>query len=128
MMSFIIYQLWAAFGIAVFTIIYFLLFRKETFYRFNRIFLVSSLILSLVLPAIHLTPFQSGTGLLPVAIKSVPVMANKVYAPGIEVRETFHFLPLLYWIIALLMTLYLVYQLTGILTLIRRQTVHSEEG
>ncbi len=127
-MSFLIFQGWAAFGIAVFTIIYSLLFRKETFYRFNRIFLVSSLILSMVLPAIHLAPLPSGTGLLPVAIKSVTVMSNKVYAPGIQARETFHFLPLFYWIIALLLTLYLVYQLTGILTLIRRQKVHSEDG
>ncbi len=58
MMSFLLYQLWAAFGIAVFTGIYYLLFRKETFYRFNRIYLVSAVILSMILPAIHLAPFS----------------------------------------------------------------------
>ncbi len=96
MMSFLVFQLWAAFGIAVLTGIYYLLFRKETFYRFNRIYLVFSAILSMILPAIHLAPFQSDKGLLPVAIKSVTVMAYKVYTPGIEAKQTFHFLPLIY--------------------------------
>ncbi len=127
-MSFLLFQLWAAFGIAVFTGIYYLLFRKETFYRFNRIYLVSSAILSMILPAIHLAPFQSDKGLLPVAIKSVTVMAYKVYAPGIEAKQTFQFLPILYWTIALLLTAYLVYQVAGVLALIRRHTIIDEDG
>jgi TonB family protein len=128
MMSFLLYQLWAAFGIAVFTGMYYLLFRKETFYRFNRMYLVSSVILSMILPAIHLAPFQSDKGLLPVAIKSVTVMAYKVYAPGIQAEQTFHFLPLLYWTIALILTGYLVNQVAGILALIRSHTIKDEDG
>jgi TonB family protein len=128
MMSFLVFQLWASFGIAVLTGIYYLLFRKETFYRFNRIYLVSSAIIAMILPAIHLAPFQSDKGLLPVAIKSVTVMAYKVYAPGIDTKETFHFLPLIYWTIALLIASYLVYQVAGVLTLIRRHTVIDEDG
>ena len=128
MLSFLLYQLWAAFGIAVFTGIYYLLFRKETFYRFNRMYLVSSVVLSMVLPAIHLAPFQSDKGLLPVAIKSVTVMAYKVYAPGIEAQQTFHFLPLSYLTIAVLLTLYMVNQVAGILALIRRNTINEEDG
>jgi TonB family protein len=128
MMSFLLYQLWAAFGIAVFTGMYYLLFRKETFYRFNRMYLVSSVILSMILPAIHLAPVQSDKGILPVAIKSVTVMAYKVYTPGIEANQTFHFLQLLYWTIALLLTVYLVNQVAGILTLIRHHTIKDEDG
>ena len=128
MMSFLVFQLWAAFGIAVFTGIYYLLFRKETFYRFNRIYLVFSAILSMILPAIHLAPFQSDKGLLPVAIKSVTVMAYKVYTPGIEAKQTFHLLPVIYWIIAVLLAAYLVYQVAGMLALIRRHTVIDEDG
>jgi TonB family protein len=128
MMSFLIFQFWAAFGIAVFTGIYYLLFRKETFYRFNRIYLLTSVILSMVLPAIHLAPFQSDKGLLPVAIKSVTVMAYKVYAPAIETKQTFHLLPLLYCIIALLLIVYLAWQMTGILALIRHNNIKIVDG
>jgi TonB family protein len=128
MMSFLLFQLWAAFGIAVFTGIYYFLFRKETFYRFNRIYLLSSVILSMILPAIHLAPFQSDKGLLPVAIKSVTVMAYKVYAPGIQEKQTLQFLPLFYWIIAILLTAYLIYQVAGMLALIRRHNIKAEDG
>jgi TonB family protein len=128
MMSFLLYQLWAAFGIAVFAVIYYLLFRKETFYRFNRIYLVSAVVLPMILPAIHLAPFQSDKGLLPVAIKSVTVMASKVYEPGIQANHTFHFLPLLYCIIALLLTIYLIYQVAGILQLLRRHNIEDMDG
>ena len=128
MMSFLIFQLWAAFGIVVFTGIYYALFRKETFYRFNRVYLVSSAILSMILPAIHLAPFQSDKGFLPVAIKSVTVMAYKVYTPGIQAEQTLHFLSIVYWTIALILTVYLIYQLAGILALIRRHTIKDEDG
>ena len=127
-MSFLLFQLWAAFGIAVFTGIYYVLFRKETFYRFNRIYLVCSAILSMILPAVHLAPFQSEKGLLPVAIKTVTVMAYKAYAPEIGAKQTFHFLPLLYWTIAVLLAAYLVYQLAGVLVLIRRHTLIYKNG
>ena len=127
-MSFLIFQLWAAFVIAVFTGIYYLLFRKETFYRFNRFYLVSSAILSMVLPAIHLAPFQSDKGLLPVAIKSVTVMAQKVYTPGIQDKQALQFLPLLYWTIAILLTVYLIYKVAGIFALIRRHDIEYVNG
>lgn len=127
-MPFLIFQLRAAFGIAVFTGIYYLLFRKETFYRFNRIYLVSSAILSLILPSIHLAPFEPAKGFLPVAIKSVTIMSGKVYAPGIEARQPFHFLPLLYIIIAVILAAYLVYQVAGMADLLRRHTVENRDG
>jgi TonB family protein len=128
MMSFLVFQLWAAFGIAAFTGIYYLLFRKETFYRFNRIYLVSSLILSMVLPAIHLAPFQSGKGLLPVAINSVTIMASKVYSPEIQDKQAFHFLPVLYWTVALILSVYLIYQLLSLLTLVRQHNIKTVDG
>ncbi len=42
--------------LAIFYIFYWLLLRKETFYKLNRFILVGSLILSLVLPLIHIPP------------------------------------------------------------------------
>jgi TonB family protein len=122
-MSFLIFQLWAAFGIAVFSLIYYMLFRKETFYLFNRFYLVSTAILSMTLPAIHFEPFQSVKGILPVTLKSVTIMASKVYLPGIQTKDTFHFLPLVYLIIALLLTFYFIFQISGVLFIVRRNNI-----
>jgi TonB family protein len=55
-------------------------------------------------------------------------MAYKVYLPGMEPKQTVHFLPLIYCIIALLLAGYLVYQLTGVLALTRRHTIVDEDG
>lgn len=54
MTPFILYQLKIALGIALFTSLYFLLFRKETFYRSNRMYLLLSLVIPVVLPLIKI--------------------------------------------------------------------------
>jgi len=55
MNEFILYLLKASLGIIIFYIVYWALLRKETFFKANRFFLVSSLIISLILPFIGLT-------------------------------------------------------------------------
>lgn len=125
MNSFLVFQLWGAFGIAVFTGIYYFLFRKETFYHFNRFYLLSTSILSMTLPAIHFAPFGSGKGILPVALKSVTIMAYKVHLPDNQAKDTIHILPLLYWAIAFLLTVYLIYQVAVMLVLIRRHKIRK---
>jgi len=52
MNEFILYMLKASLGILVFYIIYWALLRKETFFRANRLFLITSLLTSLILPFI----------------------------------------------------------------------------
>lgn len=52
MNEFILYLLKASLGISIFYIVYWTTLRKETFFNANRIFLISSLLISLLLPFI----------------------------------------------------------------------------
>ncbi len=53
MNAFLIYQIKVALCLSLFIILYFLLFRKETFYIANRIYLLGSLLISLCIPLIN---------------------------------------------------------------------------
>ncbi len=57
MNAFIIYQLKVAICIAVFTLIYFIWIRKETFHKYSRFYLLSVLLIAFILPAIRLRAF-----------------------------------------------------------------------
>ncbi len=58
MTPFILYQLKVAVGVLFFTCLYYILFRKETFHRTNRIYLVLSLLTSALLPLIKIPEFN----------------------------------------------------------------------
>lgn len=60
MTAFLIYMLKVAILSAVFIVLYHLLLRHETFHRLNRIILVSSLVLSYILPFIIITVHKDG--------------------------------------------------------------------
>ncbi len=68
MNSFISYVLQTTIAISVFYILYWLLLRKETFFRFNRYYFIFSLIVALLLPFLNL-------GELPVFHRSPPAHA-----------------------------------------------------
>lgn len=55
METFLIYLLKSAGSVSLFLIFYFVLLRKETFFKQNRVFLISGLLLSIVIPFISFT-------------------------------------------------------------------------
>jgi len=55
MTDFIIYILKSALVIGIFYLLYFLLFRKETFYYFNRIYILGAMVISLIVPALNIS-------------------------------------------------------------------------
>lgn len=55
MTDFVIYMLKSALVLGIFYLLYFLVFRKETFYHFNRMYILGSLVISLIIPALHLS-------------------------------------------------------------------------
>lgn len=61
MTDFLIYNLKAGFILSILYMLYAILLRKETYYSFNRIYLLSALVISFVLPALNisLAPSQS---------------------------------------------------------------------
>ncbi len=55
MADFIIYTLKSALLLGIFYLLYFLLFRKETFYHFNRMYILGSMVISLIIPVLNIS-------------------------------------------------------------------------
>jgi outer membrane biosynthesis protein TonB len=107
------YALKSAVFLSAFYIPYMLLLRKESFYRFNRLMLLTILLLSLLLPLcdVHVLAWRSAeeTGPLNVLMAPgtlyAPGTSNMPDAPGVSTTPTpvapfdwLGLLPLLYWI------------------------------
>lgn len=60
MNAFLAYQIKVSFCLGLFIILYFLLFRKETFYIANRVYLLGSLLISLGIPLINASAVFAG--------------------------------------------------------------------
>jgi TonB family protein len=104
----------------MFTVLYYALFRKETFHRVNRIYLVSSLILSQILPAIKLQPIQipSESGLTQF-INAVSIYAGD----SAKAENNFETLPpfaIFYSVIATMLVLYIIYQILRLFVLLKQ--------
>ena len=124
MMPFLLYQFKIALCIAAFTSVYFLLFRKETFYRFNRIYLLSSLILSVALPGLTFIPFNLETkGIIPVLLDSVTVYANRVTTGNTAHIQPLIIITLLYGCITFIFAGYLACQLARLVKLLLRSRI-----
>ena len=129
MMPFLLYQFKVAVCIAVFTGFYFAVLQKETFHVFNRVYLIASLLLSLVIPMVSLAPFTAKSeGVFPVILGAVTVYADKMAAAGGQPQQQFPFLLMLYWGVAGIFACYLLFHLLRLLLLIRRSGISKQEG
>jgi hypothetical protein len=54
MTDFVIYILKSALALSIFYLLYFLLFRKETFFHFNRIYILVAMVISFIIPALNI--------------------------------------------------------------------------
>lgn len=126
MTSFLLYQLKAGICILLFTGLYYALFRQETFHRFNRFYLLGTLLLSFLLPTIRVQGLQLDTEALPVRfIGAVSVYAGQVAASGQSRGQFLSILPAVYLSIALLFAGALGYQLFQLLRLLFRLPVST---
>jgi TonB family protein len=120
MTPFILYQLKAGLAIMMFTGLYYTLLRKETFYRYNRIYLVTSLLVSELIPAIEFPSFNTpGTTEFGQLIAS----ATYIAAPAVTTTPVQHFpvMKLTYIIVAFLFALFLLIQVIRLLSLFWRR-------
>ena len=122
MTPFLLYQLKAGICIMLFTGLYYALFRKETFHRFNRLYLVGSLIISAIVPAIQLPAFSSDNLAIPTRI----IGAVNVYAGGSSssmhsAGDTLSWPVAVYLMISFLFSVYLIHQVIGLINLIARR-------
>lgn len=107
MSAFLVYILKSAVCLAVFYLFYRLLLSRETFWRFNRFLLLSLLVLSFVLPLIHLQTSE------PVQVNTALVMMEEWLINEVEtlpIEATMPVLPSFSWI-----HLFIVIYLIGVL-------------
>jgi TonB family protein len=129
MMPFLLYQLKVALCIAVFTGFYLLALRNETFHAFNRVYLVFTVLLSLVIPAFNFAPIASETnGILPVILGAVTVYADKMEAAGNQEQQQSSVVMLLYLVVVLIYAGYFLFHLFHLLLLIRRNGISVQEN
>jgi hypothetical protein len=54
MTDFVIYILKSSLVLSIFYLLYFVLFRRETFYHFNRMYILGAMFISLIVPALNI--------------------------------------------------------------------------
>jgi len=122
MTPFLTYILRSAAALAVFYAIYELLLKKETFFHLNRIYLVSGLLLSLLIPAFPIiSPFRT---ILLVPGPGAPE-ASKIVGSAFGPADI---LPYLYWAGAAALLGRLALQLARLGLLVRRNGVRRLRG
>jgi hypothetical protein len=122
MTPFLLYQLKVAGGLAAFTLLFYLLFRKETFYRFNRFYLLASIALSHLLPLVRL-PMRTANPQTPIPnlydisdIDYTAITQTSFHsAPALNIPQ------LIYGCFAGIIAIYLVYQLISMVALVIRK-------
>jgi TonB family protein len=113
------YQLQAGICIALFTSLYYVLFRKETFHLFNRIYLLGSLILSLILPAVRLPMVHADGTVIPTRIIGAVNIAARGIMPSEGAPEnTVSWTGIAYLVISFVFSVYLMYRLVGLINLV----------
>jgi TonB family protein len=129
MEAFILYQVKSAFCLSLFCIVYLLLVRNLTFYRLNRFFLLSAIALSFVIPVLHIELFTAK----PAAMANIvldTLFVSDTY-PVSSADQAFSWTSLVtygYFAVALLFAGFFIYQILGLLTLVRRHGVKRRKG
>jgi TonB family protein len=129
MEAFILYQVKSAFCLSLFCIVYLLLVRNLTFYRLNRFFLMSAIALSFVIPALHIELLTAK----PAAMANIvldTLFVSDTY-PVSSADQAFSWTSLVtygYFAVALLFAGFFIYQILGLLTLVRRHGVKRRKG
>lgn len=129
MEAFILYQVKSALCLSVFVIVYLLLMRNLTFYRLNRFFLLSAIALSAVIPAVHINLLSAkSTGMVNVVLDTIFVNDSSVASQDDPTVSWASLVTYGYFSVMLLFAGFFIYQLTGLLTLVRRHGIKRRKG
>jgi len=124
MEAFVLYQVKSALCLSLFGVLYFLLVRNLTFYRLNRFFLLSAMVLSAVIPAIHIDFFAAKpAGMASVVLDTIFVNDSSVGSQANHAISLTSVLTYGYYAVTLLFAGFFIYQVLGLLTLVRRHGI-----
>jgi TonB family protein len=128
MNNFIITHLQIAISISIFYFVYHFFMRKEKAFRLNRVFLLSGLIVSVIIPFIEIgQPVQSGNHIYQVLLRTIDIQAfaepTLLRAATMSITKI---IGLVYLFVCLFYAIRMVYQIAVIYQLKRKaSTLHS---
>jgi hypothetical protein len=129
MEAFVVYQLKSALCLGLLVIVFLLFARNLTFYRLNRIFLLSAIALSALIPAIHLNlGHAKPAGMATVILDTLFVQDTYTTSGTGHGIDWTHLFAYGYVSVALLFAGFFIYQLTGLFSLIWKNGIHRREG
>lgn len=120
MTEFLIYNLKAGFILSVLYVLYVVLLRKETYYSFNRTYLLGALVISFLLPALNISlapsqsPAQNNFVYIEHAFQEVSQTLDKVEMQAVSNVKSFPIIPLLILIGMIIATVRVGYQIVFI--------------
>ena len=132
MTEFVLYVLKSGFVLALFFGLYFLLFRREGYYHLNRIYILTSLVMSLVIPVLDFDYSRSnstGANNFHYVDYVVFEMSTTMDAVKNTTVEKVNDFPIIFYLMLLGMSIAIiriVYQLLSIYTTIRRSEIKRE--
>ena len=106
-----LYFFWSSISLALFYLFYLLLLKQETFFLLNRIYLLSSLCLSMVIPLLDLSQLL-GLPKMELMVATLSMIGDK--APVIAAQKELDWLPVVYWIGVISTPLLLLIKLFGV--------------
>jgi TonB family protein len=129
MSNFITYLVQSAAILAVLYTVYWLFLRKDTFFHVNRFYLLSSLVLSLVIPLLDIRLFAGGP-VSPVIIMLDPVLitAEKIEKVASGHLSWFEIAGVIYFTGVIIFSLRLMIQLIQLAIIVNRNKITRQEG
>jgi TonB family protein len=129
MSNFIIYLIQSAVLLAVLYTVYWLFLRKDTFFHVNRFYLLSSLLLSLIIPLLDIRFFASGP-ISPVIIMLDPVLisSEKIEKVASDHLSWFEIAGVVYLTGVFIFSLRLMIQLIQLAIIIKHNKITRQEG
>jgi len=129
MEAFVLFQVKSAFCLSLFCIVYLLLVRNLTFYRLNRVFLLSAIAFSIVIPAIRIELFAAKPAAMANIVLDTLFVNDTSPSPSADHSLSWiRLVTYCYYAVALLFTGFFVYQVLGLLTLVRRHGIQRGKG
>jgi TonB family protein len=129
MTPFMLYQCKAGLCLMLFTGLYYLIFRKETFHTFNRFYLLGSLLVSAFLPLIQITGIRTGKSFFfSRTIDAITVYSGKMSSPAQQLPHTNHLLSAAYFSVVSLFVIYFLFQFINLVIFMLRNDARQLSG
>ncbi len=128
-MEILLYLFKSSLLLLIFLLCYRFLLAKETFYAFNRYFLSVGVVSALFLPSIIFTRKVSAV-LSDFSQLPLPEMANQGTLPATQTSafEFWEIALVVYGVVALVFSIYFLYQLVSLLAYLKKQDFYTENG